>query len=109
MDAHPTAADLDEMLQSELLLRISQHGPSRAKKNDRFILVTSAIHMPRAMGLFANQGLAPIPAPADFLVKRGRLSYDPGMFYPKSGGVVEAESLIRESLGILWAKLRGRM
>jgi uncharacterized SAM-binding protein YcdF (DUF218 family) len=78
-------------------------------KNDRFILVTSAIHMPRAMGLFANQGLAPIPAPADFLVKRGIVSYGPGMLYPKSGGMSEAESLIRESMGILWSKLRGRI
>ena len=33
-------------------------------KKDPFILVTSAFHMPRAMKLFAKQGLAPIPAPS---------------------------------------------
>ena len=33
-------------------------------KEEPFILVTSAFHMPRAMRLFVKQGLAPIPAPA---------------------------------------------
>ena len=33
-------------------------------KNDPFILVTSAFHMPRAFKLFSKQGLSPIPAPA---------------------------------------------
>jgi len=35
---------------------------------DRFILVTSASHMFRAMALFAKDGMAPIPAPTDYMV-----------------------------------------
>ena len=35
-------------------------------KNDPFILVTSAVHMPRAFRLFAKQGMNPIPAPAGY-------------------------------------------
>jgi uncharacterized SAM-binding protein YcdF (DUF218 family) len=34
-----------------------------------FILVTSAAHMERAMKLFQDTGMHPIPAPTDFLVK----------------------------------------
>ena len=33
---------------------------------EKFILVTSAAHMPRSMALFRRRGLQPIPAPADF-------------------------------------------
>jgi uncharacterized SAM-binding protein YcdF (DUF218 family) len=35
---------------------------------NRIILVTSALHMPRALGLFRHQGLEVIPAPTDFQV-----------------------------------------
>ena len=35
---------------------------------DRFILVTSASHMPRAMALFRQHGMEPIPAPTDYMV-----------------------------------------
>jgi len=33
---------------------------------DRIILVTSAMHMPRAVGLFEHLGFEVIPAPVDF-------------------------------------------
>lgn len=34
----------------------------------RVVLVTSALHMPRAVGLFREQGIQVIPAPADYIV-----------------------------------------
>ena len=37
--------------------------------NDRFILVTSASHMPRSVALFKKHGMNPIPAPTGHLVK----------------------------------------
>lgn len=38
----------------------------KARGIDRILLVTSAMHMPRAYALFAAQGLLVIPAPTDF-------------------------------------------
>ena len=39
---------------------------------EKFILVTSAAHMPRSMALFRKRGLQPIPAPADFQVREAQ-------------------------------------
>jgi uncharacterized SAM-binding protein YcdF (DUF218 family) len=70
-----------------------------------FALVTSANHLPRAMALFKKQGLNPIPAPADFLVKtRPNQSYE---FKFSGNNLQKSERAIHEYLGIAWAKLRG--
>ena len=77
---------------------------------DRFVLVTSALHMPRSMGLFVKQGMSPIPAPADFQIKPPQSPARPGeIFLPTSQGGPIADSLFHEWLGILWAKLNGRI
>jgi len=80
--------------------------------SDRFVLVTSAIHLPRSMGLFMKKGMAPIPAPADFLVRSSQQEPAPsswgiGGFFPASAGATRADALIHEYLGILWGKLSG--
>ena len=75
---------------------------------DKFILVTSAYHMPRSMALFQKQGMRPIPAPSGHRVKN-RNEIDPFMFFPDSGRIGKMESAVHEYLGMLWAKLRGRM
>ncbi len=72
-----------------------------------FILVTSAVHMPRSMALFKKLGMDPIPAPTDYLVKKGKLS--PGSFFPNSGSLRKSEIAIHEYLGMVWAKLRGQI
>jgi len=37
---------------------------------ERVLLVTSALHMPRALGAFRQQGIEAVPAPTDFLATR---------------------------------------
>ena len=76
--------------------------------NDKLILVTSASHMRRAVGLFRKVGLDPIPAPTHYLAQVNR-EVSPGDFFPGSGGIRVAEAAVYEYLGITWAKLRGRM
>ena len=73
---------------------------------DKFILVTSAFHMPRSMALFQKQGMLPIPAPAGHRVKN-KETINPFMFFPDSGGIGKMESAVHEYLGLIWAKLTG--
>jgi len=75
---------------------------------ERFILVTSASHMPRSMALFKKLGMDPIPAPTDYLVKESQ-KMSPGMFYPGVSGLSKAERAFHEYLGIVWSKLRGQI
>ena len=74
----------------------------------RFILVTSAAHMPRSMALFRNQGMDPIPAPTGYIVKEGR-GLGPGIFFPGAGELLDTERAVYEYLGMAWAKLRGQI
>ena len=74
----------------------------------RFILVTTAAHMPRVMALFEKQGLMPIPAPTDFRINK-RQHISPAMFFPWANNLRQAEFAIHEYLGLIWAKLRGQV
>jgi len=72
-----------------------------------FILVTSASHMPRAMGLFKTRGLHPIAAPTDFLAPRRRLEIDD--LFPDGYNLFKSKIVVYEYLGLAWAKLRGKL
>lgn len=71
----------------------------------RFILVTTASHMPRAVMLFRKYGMQPIPAPIDFWVKdpRGR---NPVNYFPTAAGLLRMERVFHEYLGMAWARLK---
>lgn len=73
---------------------------------ERFILVTSAAHMPRSMELFHNDGLNPVPAPTDFKAQKSPISLY--TFFPESDAIESTQDAIHEYLGILWAKLRNQ-
>ncbi len=75
--------------------------------DDPFLLVTSAMHVPRSMGLFEYQGLAPIAAPTDHLARQPT-TFHPGALYPSSLNIRTARLVWREYLGLMWAKLRGQ-
>jgi len=66
-----------------------------------FILVTSATHMPRAMMIFQNLGMHPIPAPTDFVKSKG---YDP-LSAPNIVALYRSNRAIHEYMGILWRGL----
>jgi len=75
---------------------------------ERFILVTSASHMPRSMALFKRLGMRPIPAPTDFSLKETQ-GLSPTRFYPRAENLYKVERAFHEYLGLAWAKLRGKI
>lgn len=92
----------DTEAQAELILPIVGQ--------DRFILVTSASHMPRSMGLFRKLGMNPIAAPTDFSTSGNETeSLRPSLFYPRTGELRKAELAIHEYMGLAWGKLRGKL
>jgi uncharacterized SAM-binding protein YcdF (DUF218 family) len=69
------------------------------------VLVTSAAHMPRAMLVFRQAGLRPIPAPVDFS-DWIRSQSGPRQFFPGAKKLKKVESALHEYLGLLWAIVR---
>lgn len=72
----------------------------------QLVLVTSAIHMPRAMYLFQKAGLYPIAAPTNHIIKKGK-SRNPLYWMPNANNINNLKSSIHEYLGLLWYKLGG--
>jgi uncharacterized SAM-binding protein YcdF (DUF218 family) len=72
----------------------------------RIILVTSAIHMPRAAAAFRKAGFEVVAAPADFQTGWGESS---AMFrwIPAAGALGGSSRAIREWLGLWVYRLRG--
>ncbi len=72
----------------------------------QIILVTSAIHMPRAVAVFHKAGFDVIAAPADFQTGWRKSS---AMFrwIPDAGALVGSSRAIREWLGLWVYRLRG--
>ncbi|MBC8419567.1 MAG: envelope biogenesis factor ElyC [Proteobacteria bacterium] len=76
--------------------------------NHPFVLVTSAVHMPRAVALFRKQGMDPIPAPAGQTAST-RQVLTPKSFFPNSSALEDASCAVHEYMGLIWAKLRGQI
>lgn len=79
------------------------------------ILVTSALHMPRALALFEKQGLEVIPAPVDFTITEQNWdnAFKPGLdefliyLLPNASSLGLTTNVIKEYLGMLIYGLRG--
>ena len=71
----------------------------------RLVIVTSALHMPRAMYLFRQAGLNPLAAPTNHLVKDdGRNPYL--NWLPSATKIMMMESVMHEYGGMWYAKLK---
>jgi uncharacterized SAM-binding protein YcdF (DUF218 family) len=83
----------------------------------RVLLVTSAMHMPRSVGLFEKQGLEVIPLPADFTVTQEgwdnlfseSLENNIISFFPNSSSLGLTTNVLKEYIGMLIYRLRGWM
>lgn len=77
-----------------------------AKPGERWLLVTSAFHMPRAMGSFRAAGWSPIPWPTDY---RTRGPEDRFWFIPRpSLGLSLVDLAAKEWIGLVAYRLTGR-
>jgi len=74
-------------------------------KDQRFALVTSAMHLPRSVYLFQNQGLKPIPAPTAFHTG-GHHGLQWNDWLPKASALSVSKSAWHEYLGRIWASIR---
>jgi len=72
-----------------------------------FYLVTSDIHMPRAMLGFQKAGMQPVPAPAGGCGRGDPLRLGLEHLYPRSHNLCATDRALHEYLGIVWARLTG--
>ncbi|AMC33657.1 YdcF family protein [Janthinobacterium sp. B9-8] len=72
-------------------------------KNAKIILVTQAVHMPRAQSAFTKQGFNVIPAATDYANQEPLSILS---FMPKAQAMSNSSFALHELLGMLWYKLR---
>jgi len=73
-------------------------------KDEPFVLVTSALHMPRAMRVFRKAGLDPVPYPVDFLT----IGYSGWTgWLPSVDNLWSVNVALREYLAIVFYMVRG--
>jgi uncharacterized SAM-binding protein YcdF (DUF218 family) len=76
----------------------------QGKGISRVVLVTTAMHMPRARWCFEHQGLVVIAAPTDYLTQQ--TPYDARSFLPDADVLAESTMALHEYLGLIWYPLR---
>jgi uncharacterized SAM-binding protein YcdF (DUF218 family) len=83
---------------------------SNARAIRHILLVTSALHMPRAIAAFRKVGFEVTPAPADFRTGwgsgAGRFGRLPE-WLPDAGNLVWSQRAVKEWIGLLVYRLRG--
>lgn len=84
---------------------IFTHQLLESRKINRVILVTSAIHMPRAQATFRKAGFEVHAAPANFLSGDGTMA-PVFRWLPVSGAMVNSSNVIREWIGLWVYRLR---
>jgi len=62
---------------------------------EEFILVTSALHMERAMRIFQEQGMHPLAAPTDYVMKK-EIVEPPGRLFPSPGNLDLSRRILYE-------------
>ena len=74
-------------------------------KKQPFALVTSGVHMKRAMALFSHLGMHPIPAPTQIQHKT-RHATTVINYLPRANALAAFDSAWHEYLGLIWSYLR---
>lgn len=72
----------------------------------RYLLVTSAVHMPRSMLAFHTVAPEPVAAPGDFTIQGGKFS--PLWLFPSEKAAGEWYKTVHEYIGLIQYRLRAR-
>jgi uncharacterized SAM-binding protein YcdF (DUF218 family) len=78
----------------------------KPREGEAWVLVTSARHMPRSVGLFRKHGWAVIPHPADYLTLRD-VGWSFG--FNLAGGLTALDAAAYEWFGLAYYRLSGRI
>jgi uncharacterized SAM-binding protein YcdF (DUF218 family) len=78
---------------------------AKPQKGEKWVLVTSASHMPRAVGVFRKVGWPVIPYPVDYSTT-GKIEF--GIFLDGFAGLSSLSSVLREWVGIVAYWFMGR-
>ncbi|MCA9836575.1 MAG: YdcF family protein [Trueperaceae bacterium] len=78
----------------------------KPQEGEIWLLVTSAMHMPRSVGIFRKLDWTVLPYPVDFRVGKNRAT-DPPRFFSDKLSIIDLAS--KEWLGLLSYKLMGRI
>ena len=76
------------------------------KPGERFVLVTSAFHMPRSVGVFRQQGFDVVPWPVDYRTSGPHEAFEG--FSSIVGGLERVDFAFREWVGLVAYRLSGR-
>lgn len=84
---------------------VMTHALIHPKPDETWVLVTSAMHMPRSMGVFRKAGWNVVPYPVDYQTDgSGRFNYWIGL----AAGLSDLSSAIKEWLGLFAYRVLGR-
>lgn len=75
----------------------------KPRPGERWLLVTSAVDMPRAVGCFRGVGWPVIAFPSDYHTLRGSSGFLPGLVH----GLRQADWAMHEWMGLLYYRVRG--
>jgi uncharacterized SAM-binding protein YcdF (DUF218 family) len=76
------------------------------KRGERWLLVTSAFHMPRAVGLFRKAGFPVEPYPVDW--RTGDKSDLASFAMAATDGLLKTDIAVREWIGLIAYRLNGK-
>jgi uncharacterized SAM-binding protein YcdF (DUF218 family) len=71
------------------------------------ILITSAVHMPRAVKVFQKAGMQVIPFPSNYLVTKDNTKFRPNYLVPSANALLNWSTLFREWMGLVQLALVG--
>ncbi len=78
----------------------------KPKPGERWLLITSASHMPRSIGIFRQAGFPVEAHPVDWRTEGPQSAYE--TFFSASGGLARTDNAVREWVGLFVYWLSGR-